>query len=104
MISYIIFKLGQVLRQPFDLCSITALRLLNFILVCGVLPSITKSLYRHLHAGASEDTVLVVGLLPSLPLLSFFANLYYTDVLSTTSVLYCYLLALKRNYKTSAMV
>ena len=104
MVSYALFKLGELLQLPFDLCSITALRFLNLFLVCTLLPSITKSLYRHIHPDASSDTIELAGLLPALPLLSFFGNLYYTDVLSTATVLYCYLLAIRRKYGASAIV
>ena len=104
MVSFSLFKLGELLHLPFDLCSITALRFLNLFFVCTLLPSITKSLYRHIHANASPNAVELAGLLPALPLLSFFGNLYYTDVLSTASVLYCYLLAIRRKYGVSAIV
>ena len=104
MVSYSLFKLGKLLHFPFDLCSITALRFLNLFFVCTLLPSLTKSLYRHIHADASSDAIELAGLVPALPLLSFFANLYYTDVLSTASVLYCYLLAIRRKYGASAIV
>jgi len=61
-------------------------------------------LYQHIHAGASEQTLILASVLPMFPLLSFFGNLYYTDVLSTTLVLYCYLLALQRRFISSSMV
>lgn len=103
--SYIIStKVGEVCRSPFDLCSTTALRMLNIYLVCVVLPSTTKRIYRRIHRDASRDAVRLAALFPAFPLLSFFGNLYYTDVLSTTSVLYCYLLAMKTQYISSAMV
>ena len=104
MVSYSLFKLGELLQLPFDLCSITALRFLSFFLVCSFLPLITKSLCRHIHRDASSNAVEFAGLLPALPLLSFFGNFYYTDVLSTASVLYCYLLAIRRKYAASAIV
>jgi hypothetical protein len=104
MVSYSIFRLGELLRIPLDLCSITALRFLNIFLVCTILPTITKSLYRNIHAEASQDAIQLAALLPALPLLSFFGNLYYTDVVSTTAVLYCYLLAIRKHYVASTIV
>jgi hypothetical protein len=104
LVSYLVDKAGETCRIPFDLCSTTALRLLNVYLVCVVLPSTTKRIYRRIHPDASRDAVRLAALFPAFPLLSFFGNLYYTDVLSTTSVLYSYLLAMKNNYKASAMV
>ena len=102
--SYVIAKIGEICHIPIDLCSTTGLRLLNIYLVCFVLPSTTKRIYRRIHPDASRDAVRLAALFPAFPLLSFFGNLYYTDVLSTTSVLYCYLLAMKNKYITSAMV
>jgi DIE2/ALG10 family len=63
-----------------------------------------KSIYRTVHSGASKNAIELAGLLPTFPLLSFFGNLYYTDVLSTTLVLSCYLFAIKKSYKLSALV
>jgi hypothetical protein len=103
-VSCLVAKVGEICRIPVDLCSTTALRLLNIYLVCVVLPSITRRIYRRIHPDASRDAVRLAALFPAFPLLSFFGNLYYTDVLSTTSVLYCYLLAMKNKYKASAMV
>jgi hypothetical protein len=48
--------------------------------------------------------LLFAELLPAFPLLSFFSNLYYTDTLATTVILWSYLLAIKRRYISSAMV
>jgi hypothetical protein len=74
------------------------------MLICWVLPVVTRNIYRTVHSGASKNAIALAGLLPSFPLLSFFGNLYYTDVLSTTLVLSCYLFALKKSYKISALV
>lgn len=104
LVSYAIFRLGKWLSLPLDLCSVTALRSFNLILICVALPLITKSLYRQIHASADRDMVQLAALFPSFPLLSFFGNLYYTDVLSTTTVLYCYLLAIRKKFIFSAMV
>jgi hypothetical protein len=74
------------------------------MLICWVLPVVTRDIYRTVHPGASKNAIELAGLLPSFPLLSFFGNLYYTDVLSTTLVLCCYLFAIKKSYKLSALV
>ena len=68
------------------------------------MPLITASIYRHIHPGVSQRSLWIAGLLPAFPLVSFFGNLYYTDVVSTTSVLYCYLLAIQKRYIFSATV
>ena len=104
LVSYLINRIGQVLILPVDLCSVTALRALNLFLVCFILPLIMRRLYRLIHEKASEDAIALAGLLPAFPLLSFFGNLYYTDVLSTTTVLYCYLLAVEKRYILSSLV
>ena len=104
LVSYIIFKIGNLLILPFNLSSLTAMRFFNIFLVCFVLPSITKQLYQRIHIKSSKETLLFASVLPAFPLLSFFGNLYYTDVLSTTLVLYCYLLALQKHYAASAIV
>jgi len=77
---------------------------MNINLVVWVLPIITRNIYRKIHPGASKGAIDLAGLLPAFPLLSFFGNLYYTDVLSTTLVLSCYLFAIKKSYKLSALV
>ena len=97
-------KVGAVLGLPLDLCSIVSLRFMNVTMVSLVLPAITTSLYRNLHFDATEEALVAAGLLPAFPLVSFFGNLYYTDVLSTSAVLYCYLLALRKQYIASALV
>ena len=104
LLSVAVARLCTLLWIPFDLCSTEGLRLLNLLLLCGALPLITRRLYQHIHAGASEQTLILASVLPTFPLLSFFGNLYYTDVLSTTLVLYCYLLALQRRFISSSMV
>jgi hypothetical protein len=104
LVSYVIFKISNLLILPFNLSSLTAMRFFNIFLVCFVLPSITNQLYQRIHVNASKETLLFASALPAFPLLSFFGNLYYTDVLSTTLVLYCYLLALQKHYVASAMV
>jgi alpha-1,2-glucosyltransferase len=104
LLSVAVFKLANWLHIPFDLCSTLSLRFLNLVLVCGVLPLITTNLYQNIHPGASERSLILASVLPAFPLLSFFGNLYYTDVLSTTLVLYCYLLAIKKRYISSSIV
>jgi alpha-1,2-glucosyltransferase len=104
LVSSAIYKLGTLIPVPFNLCSTLALRSLNFFIVVFIAPKLTRSLYRHIHPSASEDALLFAELLPAFPLLSFFGNLYYTDVLSTTAILWSYLLAIKRRYVSSAMV
>jgi hypothetical protein len=92
------------LGLPFNACSLIFLRLLNLITVCSVLPSITSNLYRHLHPAASKEHLLVAGVLPAFPLLSFYGNLYYTDVVSTALVLASYLYALQNRHFVSGIV
>ena len=104
LVSWGIFKLGRLIPVPFNLCSTLALRFLNLFIVVFVAPRLTSSLYRHIHPEASDDALLFAELLPAFPLLSFFGNLYYTDTLATTVILWSYLLAIKRRYISSAMV
>lgn len=102
--SWVIYKLGGLIPVPFNLCSTLALRFLNCFIVVFIAPRFTRSLYRHIHPEVSEDALLFAELLPSFPLLSFFGNLYYTDALSTTVILWSYLLAIKQRYIFSALV
>jgi hypothetical protein len=105
LVSSAIYKLGALIPVPFNLlCSTLALRALNLFIVVFIAPRLTRSLYRQIHPAASEDALLFAELFPAFPLLSFFGNLYYTDVLSTTAILWSYLLALKRQYVSSALV
>ena len=96
--------MAGLIPVPFDLCSTLALRFLNCFIVVFVAPRLTRSLYRHIHPEATEVALLFAELLPAFPLLSFFGNLYYTDTLSTTVILWSYLLAIKRRYISSALV
>jgi len=102
--SYAIAKLWRILGLPFDPCSLLALRLTNLLVLCFVVPSVTSNLYQLLHPGSSEEELSLASVLASFPLLSFYGNLYYTDVLSTTLVLCSYLCALKSRYALSGLV
>ncbi|CAD6572579.1 MAG: glucosyltransferase [Cyphobasidiales sp. Tagirdzhanova-0007] len=97
--------LSYYLKLP--LCSISALRSVNALLV-AILPFLFADLLATIRHGPKRPAYTVrqtfkeAICLASFPLVYFFGFLYYTDVASLTMVLLCYRQALLKRYSSSA--
>ncbi|KAI9833543.1 MAG: glucosyltransferase [Phylliscum demangeonii] len=81
-------------------CRLTSLRLLNVVLNSIFLPWTLASILQRLHAplgstAATSDIAHTSLNIAFFPLLFFFSALFYTDTLSTVSVLVCYRASLR---------
>ncbi|CAH9100899.1 unnamed protein product [Cuscuta epithymum] len=94
----------QVVSSFSETCSTPILRLVN-----GVLAVISSILFydiiTHLTPGVSDTKASLQAIVLALyPLHWFFTFLYYTDVASLAAVLASYLMSLKKNYPSSALL
>ncbi|KAL7267309.1 glucosyltransferase [Rhizina undulata] len=95
-----------LLSYPLSLissCSPAALRAVNALGICAVLPTVCYYLLLELHSGIDRKLAAQTAVnVAFFPLLFFFAGLYYTDVYSTIFVLSGYLALRKRWIWSSA--
>ncbi|VDP17986.1 unnamed protein product [Soboliphyme baturini] len=108
LVSYALLRLiSSITNLPtVYLCTVSVLRLLN-IGLAGLLyltiVALQRSINHQLSAKDSDRVLLTAANVCMFPILYFFIFLYYTDLLSTLSVLVMYLLLLYDRICLSAM-
>lgn len=97
IVSFLLHQIGLP-------CELIYLRYINLFVGTLLLPNLLSRLWKDFHPSCSPRELHWAKCVAIMPLLSFFAHLYYTDLLSTYTVLLSYHYSLNDNLICAALV